>query len=48
MPICKALEIMGSETYLDVRRNKPARCCSRWAFFSGLLNLKERKTYVRF
>ena len=29
MPTCKALEIMRSETYLDVRRNKPAPCLTR-------------------
>ncbi len=29
MPRCKAPEIVRSEAYLDVRRNKPAPCLAR-------------------
>ena len=29
MPTCKALKILRSAAYLDVRRNKPAPCLTR-------------------
>jgi hypothetical protein len=39
---CKALEILRSEAYWDVRRNKPAPCLTRGRMRGGVATNKER------